>query len=373
MILHNRIRKELMKRAKNDVRSIAMWEAYIRFLEKSPDLAKHERGTSVHHILWQSDYPQYKDEKWNLIRLSNRDHTTASALMLGAEPINNALYSGFNFAATITGAGAWNPTEKQRKRIVNLYTCRFKSTSHIAKIFNKTHNSVSRILLEENIVLRSSGNKTKWLEWKSKNLKKLISLYESGTSAEKIGLHFGILPGTVIKFLIQNGVKRRSKFCNSIWEPKNHELVLKAYKIKLLSIDALAKRFKTSFGKARAFLIRSGVDLRPRTEMYWKLSITKRSKIVKLYKAEHSLKDIGRLLEISVDAIRKFLKKEKLFKGKPLKKYTTQEKDRAIDLYKSGMSCYEVGRELGCHHVSVSNWLKERKIKTRSNGGLERK
>lgn len=48
-------------------------------------------------------------------------------------------------------------------------------------------------------------------------------------------------------------------------------------------------------------------------------------------------------------------------------KYGEEFKLRAIELYKKGLSPYEIEKKMGCHHQSVYNWLRENSIQCRTS------
>lgn len=256
----NRIWKELKRRANGDSRALAMWRAYVDFLQSRPTLPDNTPDTAVHHILWRSEYPKYVKSEWNLIRLTHEDHTAAAALALAAEPDNGSLRTGF--AATYRMAGTsktWKPANP--KKVIHLY-----EQGHPAREVGETYGISAGTVLS---FLQRSGvrirNNSEAKSWMPKNPQSVIHLYEQGYSQQDIGKKFGKGHGAITHFLQKRGVQIRRRDECMIWKPTNPELVIADY-LGGQSARQIAKQFSIHARRVLGFLRRNKISIRSRDE-----------------------------------------------------------------------------------------------------------
>lgn len=75
---HNFIKGEF--ESKHDIDDISQLDEYINFL-LNYKLDKTEEYTEKHHILPYATFPEYKNEKWNIVELKYEDHKQAHILL----------------------------------------------------------------------------------------------------------------------------------------------------------------------------------------------------------------------------------------------------------------------------------------------------
>ena len=171
-------------------------------------------------MLWRSEYPQYRNCGWNLIRLSHADHTAASALMLGAEPDDPYLFGGFNACSKMGIDGPvnlWRPSKSAERQIIRLYLRERRSPRVIAKRFGTSAPVVRAFLKRIGIKLRSLSESHRWPLAESVE-KEVLRLYLNGSGVVQIGAKFGVGWRTVRKFLRQSNIKLRTRAeRNAMW------------------------------------------------------------------------------------------------------------------------------------------------------------
>jgi hypothetical protein len=259
--VHSKIIKELKRRANGDRRAQALWCAYVSFLEGCPALDERAAETSVHHILWQAEYPQYSKSKWNLIRLSNIDHAAATALALAAEPNKTQLLCAFFMVYRRARIMlAWKPPSIPD--FIDLYKSG-RSSHAIAAKFGVSCPTVLLLLRKNNVRIRTAGDAR---SWKPKDPEKVIQLYKKGKSLSFIGRKYSKVHCAVKRFLLRNKAPlrvrgiNRSKQENAIKlykEGKSAFFISKKYKVSMLYIKQLILSRKMHFrGRAEASVLR---------------------------------------------------------------------------------------------------------------------
>jgi hypothetical protein len=201
MKITKQIKTELEKRAGEDKVSIHQWGEYISFLESCPSLGERYPNSAVHHILWRGDYPQLAEKSWNMIRLSSKNHTIASALMVSAEPSNPKLIKGLIACAKTGNHLTWRP--KHPRTIVRLYTKQFWTPRRIGQKFGVSAHCVFDFLRRSGISTRGWGIH---LRWSPKHPHKIFHEYNKGASANSLANRYGTSPMTLIRFLMRNGI-----------------------------------------------------------------------------------------------------------------------------------------------------------------------
>jgi len=263
MKLDSRIRKELTRRANGDRRAVAMWRAYVRFLEGCLVLKEHAPGTAVHHILWRAEYPRYIKSKWNLIRLTHEDHTAAAALALAAEPHNENLRQGFTATLRMSGTNqhlAWKP--KNPKEVIRLYLSG-QSREQLGKRFGVSGWTVCKFLRRVSVPIRTIGEAQKW---RPKNIQEIVDMRQKEKmSVETIAKKCGVCRVTIRRLLMEQGVTRLKIIGRPPWEPKNPQKAINLYK-RGYSVKELAPKYKVSWLTFLKFLRRSGVQIRKQGE-----------------------------------------------------------------------------------------------------------
>jgi hypothetical protein len=259
--MHRRIWAELKRRAAGDEWALAMWRAYISFLESRPKLSADAPDTAVHHILWRAEYPRYIKSNWNLIRLTHDDHTAAAALMLAAEPRNGKLRDGFRITYKISGNNLrWRP--KNPREVIHFYQ-ENRSLKISARKFNVSGRTIKNFLRRHGIkILRPDG---RTFRWRPRNPNNIIRFYEEGQTLVALGKRFNVTEHAVRNFLNRNGVKRRGMSEARFWKPRNAKKLIQSYK-RGQSLTGLGTGFGVSYNTVHRFLNREGVRVRGRSE-----------------------------------------------------------------------------------------------------------
>lgn len=259
----NRIWKELKRRANGDSRALAMWRAYVDFLQSRPTLPDNTPNTAVHHILWRSEYPKYVKSEWNLIRLTHEDHTAAAALALAAEPDNGSLRTGFSATYKMAGtARTWKPANP--KKVIRLYE-QGHSANEIGKKFGTDCMTVIHFLKRSGVRTRGIKESQAWYTENPSLAIKALRLYEQGYSAREIAKKYGTSDGVITRFLRYSGVSVRSQYEYLIWKPTNPDVVISMY-LSGQTYRQIAEQFDVSLGRVGNFLRRNKVPIRSRVE-----------------------------------------------------------------------------------------------------------
>lgn len=254
--------RELQRRTNGNPRALAMWEVYVAFIKTAPVIPPHVSGTAVHHILWRAEYPQFTKSKWNLVRLTNEDHTAAAALMLAAEPTNAALIRGH--AATLKLAAinlnlAWRPENPEH--IVHLYQIKRWTATKIGEKHGVSAGIVRAFLRRNGVSFRTSAEAQLW-EPEERHRSAVIHLYiVKKWTSERIGKKYDACGSSIVKFLKRNGVTIRPRGgIHPPWEPSNRAEAIRLYR-EGKSASALADKYGVSDCTIQKFLKRNGVQL----------------------------------------------------------------------------------------------------------------
>jgi hypothetical protein len=220
------------------------------------------KNSSVHHILWQREYKRFSKCDWNKIRLSNKDHIRASALMVAAEPENVYLMKGLIATAKMSRSYfRWRP--KNPRKIIQLYVKHFWSLKKLGRQFKVCGGTIKTFLQDNKIEIRKDYEHRLWRPRQPQQVILLYSRYK--WSAIRIGKKFGVSEFTIRKFLWNNNVYIRSYKEGKIWHPKSPDEVIILYK-KGLSFQYIGDKFGVSKTAVRSFLVRSKIRLRSRRE-----------------------------------------------------------------------------------------------------------
>jgi transposase-like protein len=264
MKLDPRIRKELMRRAGKETCARQMWSAYLAFLERCPDLPDHAPGTGVHHILWRSEYPQYRARRWNLIRLSHADHTAASALMLGAEPHNVDLFYGFNIASRIIDR-SWSPQHPEK--VVSEYTDDNRSLKELAHQHGIHASTMWKFMKRRSV---QTPRLSSFRPSTSEALR-ILHAYAEKASLAQIRREFHVGRDALQTFLTKRGVYIRdvgSAISRAKTKSLGQKLEQEIQRVYLSGRSGLwiCSRYGISSCWLNSFLSRSGIRIRSRSE-----------------------------------------------------------------------------------------------------------
>ena len=215
---------------------------------------------------------------------------------------------------------------------------------YIAKYdsFNKGYNST----------LGGDGNKR--LIFTDSQYDEIVGLYMSGFSSNKIATLFKVDKSTIVKILIQLGVKLRSNKLNI-----NHQEVLELaedYKSGY-SLKALAKRYDCDAKALKSFLIRKGVDIKD------KYSILNDEKaqdalIDDYLDGRLKLSEIQNKYHCSYSTLLKILSLHGISKGKKYFKMNKDECLEAIKMFNSGKTVQEIAKRFEVDKCTVYSLLK---------------
>lgn len=265
-----------MLRAQGDPQAIALWDAYLAFLKSCPELSD-KVGTAVHHILWRAEYPQFKTAKWNLIRLSHKNHTRASALLVAAEPTSPKLLTSLTLVSGKTTIGpVQSRLLKFKDEILEWYIKDGWTVHRLAKRFRTSHGPLAVFLRHHGVVLRSVASLNLW---KPKNPNEVIRLYvNEGWRTKDIGKKYKVSAHPVLAFLRRHNIPIRRPGYRLGWSPRNPDDVISLYVDKKWTTGAIAKRFRVSDSSVDRFLQRHNIACR---RSGWKWSLRSRKAISK--------------------------------------------------------------------------------------------
>jgi predicted DNA-binding protein YlxM (UPF0122 family) len=207
--LDERIWKHLSRRANGNANAAMMFHMYVTFLECRPFLQDNTPNTAVHHILWRAEYPEYIKSKWNLIRLSNEDHTAAAALALSAEPHNGILRAAFYATYRIVGGSRrWRP--ENPAEVIRLYQTDLLSLKKLEKRFGVDRCAVKNFLKRNKVEIRDGKKAAAAWTWTPDNPEQVISLYQDNFwTFKEIGDLFNVSSTCIRNFILRNNIMPR--------------------------------------------------------------------------------------------------------------------------------------------------------------------
>ncbi len=309
-VIDRRIWKELRRRANGDRRSLALWQAYVQFLESCPTLPDQPR-TAVHHILWRSEYSKYAKSSWNLIRLSNEDHAAAAALMLAAEPHNNKLQKGFNWTFKLIGRGSgW--TTRDRQEIIRLYKEGWTST-RLGRRFGVSYGTILNLINKSGHKTRNNAEASALIAWSPKNPYETIRLYRSGWSQQRLAKKYGLKSEWAIaRWLRSQGEHLRTISETAALKPCRFSTIQQKEITRLYlegwSSNKIANRFHVSGHPILMFLKKKGLTKTSGDYRRWSPTVTEAEEAIQLYREGWSSEKIGRRYGRSGHCVLTFLK-----------------------------------------------------------------
>ena len=99
-------------------------------------------------------------------------------------------------------------TEKKRLRLCEYYA-RGYSMSETARRYSTTEHTVYRWLHRYGYKIRPSGSRKVFT--KKRDIKRVISCYKKGVTAQELGEQYGCTKQSVLNLLKRNGVERRKR------------------------------------------------------------------------------------------------------------------------------------------------------------------
>lgn len=175
---------------------------YVDFCINNKYEVEDEIYCEIHHILPRSKFPEFKNEKWNLVRLKYADHTKAHLILAEIHPIKSFI-KPLTFLANIDeeirekipmlqaqGIDEWRKTDKYKKFVENCSKRgknKFKDQNERDKLSEKcksTWNKKSEEEKQKHIAERSAYNKSD--AGRKKNSEGVRRAYADGTLGRKL-------------------------------------------------------------------------------------------------------------------------------------------------------------------------------------------
>jgi hypothetical protein len=124
-------------------------EYLTKYLSLVLDYKTDAEYTELHHILPKSLFPQYKNDKWNIVRLSAKDHFYAHYYL------HKAIPNDPNMTFGLWGmCNQQSPTHRDRDYIDN-------RTEEIAKIYEEARIAHSKLFQERQLLNNTMKGRTK--------------------------------------------------------------------------------------------------------------------------------------------------------------------------------------------------------------------
>lgn len=202
-----------------------------------------------------------------------------------------------------------------------------------------------------NLTIGGDGNRRLILDNKYDEIKEL---YLSGFSSNKIAVLFKVDKSTIVKILIQLGVKIRKNNLNI-----NHQELLelvKDYKTGY-SLKSLAKRYDCSASALKAFLIRKGVDIKDRYSIL-KDEESQNNLINDYLDGRMKLSEIQTKYHCSYSTLLKVLSIHGINKGKKHFKMTPEECLEAIRMFNSGKRVQDIAHKFKVDKCTIYSVFK---------------
>jgi transposase len=195
--------------------------------------------------------------------------------------------------------------QEQEKEIVQLYN-KGETIKDIAAMYEVSSTPITRILKENNIEIRQHPFlKCKNYETKIKKSQypKLIKLYQSGQSMTDLAKQFQVTSQTISRILRKKNILiRPGKFYATKLSPQEHKQIIVLYK-KGASSNKIAEQFGVNPGTIIGVLKKHKVKLRETVTYHIKLSSEQKAEALKLRKQGLSFQDIAEKIGIDENVI----------------------------------------------------------------------
>ena len=194
-------------------------------------------------------------------------------------------------------------------------------------------------------------------------MKEIISYYESGMPATKIGEKYGVGQNTILKRLSENGVKIRPKKINLPMEE-----IISEYESGMTTYQ-LGEKYGVHNGTIRHRLKKIGVKLRPPRSME-RIDLPM-EEIISYYQSGMTPTQLAEIYGVSDGTIYRRLKKNGV-KIRPCADKINLPMEEIICEYQSGMTTYQLADKYGVTSSTIRSRLRENGVKIRPPRNMKR-
>lgn len=197
-----------------------------------------------------------------------------------------------------------NLTQQDFIDIVEFYNLGY-SVIEIAKNYNISKSSVMAILNKNNVQMRSPK---KPIEWTKDQITNIITSYESGASTISIAQFYGVNPKSISKVLIQNDIPLRTNYRNVktiVFTEAQKQEICQMY-IDGYSLNEIATAFNLkSILAIQRVLEAAKIKRRIDTPRNW--TDEEQRNIINLFREGKSIREVAATLKATPNSIHKFL------------------------------------------------------------------
>ena len=195
-------------------------------------------------------------------------------------------------------------TEEEITEIKRLYCEEGLALVKVGEKFNASKQTIQRLLTKQGIRVKSNGNRRPITR---EQINDFHRRYKSGESFESIGKSYGYASGDPIATHLEKARLYKRVEGADEFPRRNYPDVVSAYKAGT-NTEELAKKYKCAGITIRNVLIRSGVELRSKSEAFGFPSKSDQKKICEYYLEGNTLEATAQKFDCARQTVKKVLR-----------------------------------------------------------------